>query len=363
MQLLMSWYLSFSIYRLPFYRLQSQQYEDCRNRIPEYRFPGLQVTRDTIRYVSDIFIWDRRTRMYFWFLYVFRDEDVSDDFRIIELDRYWLEWCRYLWMCIRRLWYAWSEIYSDWHEARWLLECARLHHRSRGESDWVSTIFSRRHPWTSHKISYNNRIVFFSYLMRYHLFLLSLFLIVLIWSGINPHDSMTWILEVLPAIIGVGILIGTYQKFKLTNFLYTLILIHTIILCVGWHYTYAEVPLFDWIRDIFGQERNNYDKLWHLIQGFVPVFIAREIFIRKNIINGNIWLNIIAVSFCIAFSALYELLEWWVSVWSGSAGDSFLWTQWYIWDTQSDIAYATIGAIIGVVFFSRIHDRYIRNRV
>jgi putative membrane protein len=121
--------------------------------------------------------------------------------------------------------------------------------------------------------------------MRYPLWLTAVFLIVLIWSGINPHDSFTWILEVFPAILGFFILLFTYKRFPLTYFLYTLILIHAIILCVGGHYTYAEVPLFDWIRDALGQSRNNYDKVGHLAQGFVPVFIAREIFIRRKIIN------------------------------------------------------------------------------
>lgn len=198
--------------------------------------------------------------------------------------------------------------------------------------------------------------------MRYPLWLTVVFLIVLIWSGINPHDYFTWILEVFPAILGFFVLLFTYKRFPLTYFLYTLILIHAIILCVGGHYTYAEVPLFDWIRDVLGQSRNNYDKVGHFAQGFVPVFIAREIFIRRTVINWGYWTNIISVAFCMAFSALYELLEWWVSIWSGSAGDSFLGAQWYIWDTQSDIGYATLGAIIGVVFFSRLHDHYIRER-
>lgn len=198
--------------------------------------------------------------------------------------------------------------------------------------------------------------------MRYPLWLTAVFLIVLTWSGIRPHDYFTWILEVFPAVIWLIVLLVTYKKFPLTYFLYTLILIHAIILCVWGHYTYAEVPLFDLIRDYFGQSRNNYDKVGHFVQGFVPVFIAREIFIRRKVVNWAYWTNIISVAFCIALSALYELLEWWVAVWSGSAGDAFLGTQWYIWDTQSDMGYATIGAIIGVVLFARIHTLYIKNR-
>lgn len=197
--------------------------------------------------------------------------------------------------------------------------------------------------------------------MKYPKILTFIFFLILAWSAINPHDYFTWILEVFPAIIWIIVLFFTYKKFPLTNFLYTLILIHAIILFIGGHYTYAEVPLFDWIRDFFWQTRNNYDKVWHLAQWFIPVFIAREIFIRRNIINGKYWINIISVAFCIAFSAIYELLEWWVSVLSGSAWDSFLWTQGYIWDTQSDMGFATLWAIIWVIFFSKLHNKYIKN--
>ena len=117
--------------------------------------------------------------------------------------------------------------------------------------------------------------------MPYHLTLLITFLLVLIWSAIAPHDYFTWFLEVFPALIGLILILITYKKFPLTDFLYTLILIHAIVLCVGGHYTYTEVPLFDWIRDVLGQARNNYDKVGHLAQGFIPVFLAREILLRK----------------------------------------------------------------------------------
>jgi len=119
---------------------------------------------------------------------------------------------------------------------------------------------------------------------------ITIFASVLTWSGINPHDNFTWFLEVVPALVGFVVLAITRKSFPLTPLLYMLILIHSIILMVGGHYTYAEVPLFDWIKDALNQSRNNYDKLGHFAQGFVPVMIAREIFIRKNIINGKIWL-------------------------------------------------------------------------
>ena len=198
--------------------------------------------------------------------------------------------------------------------------------------------------------------------MRYHLTLLITFLLVLLWSAIAPHDYLTWWLEVFPAVIGLVIILVTYRKFPLTDFLYTLILIHAIILCVGGHYTYAEVPLFDWIRDLLGQARNNYDKVGHLAQGFIPAFIAREVMLRKWVVTKS-WVGFLSIAICMALSSLYEIFEWWVSVLTGSAGDSFLGTQGYIWDTQSDMFYAMLGAMIGILFFSRFHDRAMKHIV
>jgi len=186
-----------------------------------------------------------------------------------------------------------------------------------------------------------------------------IFFTTLIWSAINPADYFTWILEVAPALIGFTVLALTYKKFKLTNLTYTLILIHCIILMIGGHYTYAEVPAFDWIRDYFNLQRNNYDKVGHFAQGFVPAIIAREIFIRKSVINGKKWLNFLAVCFCLAFSAFYELIEWWVAVFSGDSAEAFLGTQGYVWDTQSDMALALLGAICALTLLGKIHDRQI----
>jgi putative membrane protein len=186
-----------------------------------------------------------------------------------------------------------------------------------------------------------------------------IFFTTLIWSAINPADYFTWILEVAPALIGFTVLALTYKKFKLTNLTYTLILIHCIILMIGGHYTYAEVPAFDWIRDYFNLQRNNYDKVGHFAQGFVPAIIAREIFIRRSVINGKKWLNFLAVCFCLAFSAFYELIEWWVAVSSGDSAEAFLGTQGYVWDTQSDMALALLGAICALALLGKIHDRQI----
>ena len=186
---------------------------------------------------------------------------------------------------------------------------------------------------------------------------LSLFFVTLVWSGIGPKDYLTWVLEVLPAVIGLVILVVTHRTFPLTRLTYALILFHCIILMVGGHYTYAEVPLFDWIRDGFELERNNYDKVGHFVQGFVPAIIAREILIRKQVVSGKGWLAFIIVSICLAISAFYELIEWWVALMSGGSAEAFLGTQGYIWDTQSDMMYALMGAIMALLLLSQWHDK------
>jgi len=189
---------------------------------------------------------------------------------------------------------------------------------------------------------------------------IAIFLLVLVWSGIQPADFMTWGLEVFPALLGAAVLWCTRESFPLTSLAYVLILIHCIILMVGGHYTYAEVPLFDWIRDEFGQSRNNYDKLGHFVQGFIPAIVAREIVIRKNVFSSTRWRAFFIVCFCLAFSAFYELIEWWVALLSAEAADSFLGTQGYIWDTQSDMAFALGGAILALLLLGRLHDQQLQ---
>ncbi|WP_428232895.1 DUF2238 domain-containing protein [Flavobacterium sp.] len=196
--------------------------------------------------------------------------------------------------------------------------------------------------------------------MKYIYFLLSIFFISLIASIINPKEIFTCFLEIIPAIIGVLILAFTFKKFRFTNFTYTLILIHCIILFIGGHYTYAEVPLFDYIKELFHQSRNNYDKVGHFAQGLVPAMIIRELFIRKKVIADQSFFNFIIVSVCLAISATYEFIEWFVSIATGDGGDAFLGTQGYVWDTQSDMLFATIGAIAGLILFSKIQDKYIQ---
>ena len=180
---------------------------------------------------------------------------------------------------------------------------------------------------------------------------------VLAWSAIAPADRYTWWLEVAPALIALGLLVYTRKKFPLTSLAYSLILVHSIILMIGGHYTYAQVPLFDWLWELLGNTRNNYDKIGHLAQGFIPAIIAREILIRKQVLAKPGWLNFLIVCIILAISAFYELLEWWVALLSSEAAESFLGTQGYVWDTQSDMLMALVGAILALVLLSRLHDR------
>lgn len=190
-------------------------------------------------------------------------------------------------------------------------------------------------------------------------FWLAVFFSVLIWSAVNPKDQLTWLLEVAPALIGFAVMVVTRQRFQLTRLTYGLILIHSIILMIGGHYTYAEEPLFNWIKDVFDLERNNYDKLGHFFQGFVPAIITREVIIRNKAVNGRAWLNFLVVCVCLAISALYELIEWCAALVSKQATEAFLGTQGYVWDTQSDMAYALLGAIVALLALSRLHDEQI----
>lgn len=195
--------------------------------------------------------------------------------------------------------------------------------------------------------------------MKKHWILIGLFLLGLLLSGINPHDYFTWILEVFPAIIGLLVLLFTYKRFRFSDLTYALILVHCYILFIGGHYTYAEVPLFDWIKEIFHQSRNNYDKVGHFAQGFVPAVIIRELFIRNGVVKQGHWLSFLTICVCVTVSVFYEFLEWFVAIVSGQSAEAFLGTQGYVWDTQSDILYAVIGAICMVVFVSGFHDKQI----
>ena len=186
------------------------------------------------------------------------------------------------------------------------------------------------------------------------------FLGVLTWSGINPADYVVWCLEVAPAVIGGLVLWFTRERFPLTPLAYALILVHCVILMVGGHYTYAEVPVGEWLRELTDGSRNNYDKLGHLAQGFIPAIVARELVIRQDVFNSVRWRDFFVVCFCLGMSAFYELIEWWVALISDEAADSFLGTQGYAWDTQSDMGWALFGALAALLVLSRLHDRQLR---
>lgn len=194
----------------------------------------------------------------------------------------------------------------------------------------------------------------------FHICLLVIYFAFLLWSVINPKDIFTWILEVLPALIGLAVIVFTYNRFRLTNLVYFLALIHAVILIVGGHYTYAEMPVFNWLRDVFELERNYYDRLGHFVQGFIPAIIAREILLRKSDLKPGKLLTFIIISICLAISACYELLEWGVAEATGTAAEAFLGTQGDVWDTQWDMFLALLGSIVSLITMSTLHDRFLR---
>ncbi|WP_076540487.1 DUF2238 domain-containing protein [Shewanella sp. UCD-KL21] len=184
-----------------------------------------------------------------------------------------------------------------------------------------------------------------------------IFAVVLLWSVSSPKDMFTWWLEALPALIALPILFFTRNKFPLTPLAYLLILVHCCVLLVGAKYTYAEVPLFDWLAELMGSERNNYDKVGHLAQGFIPVILAREVMLRNHVLQLGYWCQFLSVCFVLAFSAFYELIEWWVAAATGENAEAFLGTQGYVWDTQSDMFMALIGGISALVLLTKLHNK------
>ena len=180
---------------------------------------------------------------------------------------------------------------------------------------------------------------------------------VLVWSGVAPHDRFTWLLEVAPVLIGAPVLVALRRRFRLTRLVYTLLWIHAIILMVGGKYTYAEVPFGFWLQDAFGFCRNHYDRIGHFAQGFVPAMLAREVLIRRSPLGGSPGLPFLVVCFCLGFSALYELIEFWTALATGEAAEAFLGTQGDVWDTQWDMQMALIGAVTALVTLPRVHDR------
>jgi putative membrane protein len=188
-------------------------------------------------------------------------------------------------------------------------------------------------------------------------------LAVFTWSGVRPTDRVTWVLETFPVMLAVPILLLTYRRFPLTTLAYTLIFLHATILCIGGHYTYAEVPAFNWLRDHFHLSRNHFDRVGHFAQGFVPAIIAREILLRTSPLRRGKWLFFLVVCVCGTISACYELLEWQAAVLSGDNAVAFLATQGDQWDTQKDMGLALLGAILAQMFLSRLHDHQLRTLV
>lgn len=186
---------------------------------------------------------------------------------------------------------------------------------------------------------------------------LALIAAVLLWSWIGAYDPGVWLMEVLPVFIAVPVLAFTRKRFPLTSLVYTLILVHAIILMVGGHYTYARVPLGFWLQEWFDFSRNHYDRIGHLAQGFIPAMVAREILLRQTPLKPGGWLFFLVTSVCLAISAVYEFIEWWTALALGAGADEFLATQGDPFDTQADMLMATLGAMLAQVLLSRWHDR------
>jgi putative membrane protein len=181
--------------------------------------------------------------------------------------------------------------------------------------------------------------------------------LVLVWSGIEPTDRATWLLEVSPILIGAPILVATRARFPLSDLAYRLLALHALVLMVGGHWTYARVPAGFWVQDLFDLSRNPYDRLGHVAQGFVPAIVAREILLRTSPVRRGAWLFFLVTCVCLAISAFYELVEWWVAVLAGQAADAFLGTQGDPWDTQWDMFLALCGAIAAQGLLAGPHDR------
>jgi putative membrane protein len=181
-----------------------------------------------------------------------------------------------------------------------------------------------------------------------------------IWSNHNPHDRLTWWMEVLPVPIGfIALGIAARRGWRMSTFALAWIGFHMVVLLVGGHYTYARVPLGDWVKEWFGSERNHYDRLGHLLQGIVPAIVCREILVRNRVFARRGWLNFTVISFVMAFSACYELIEWGAAMVSAEAAESFLGTQGDNWDTQKDMFLAGIGCLIALPVLRPLHDRSI----
>jgi putative membrane protein len=197
--------------------------------------------------------------------------------------------------------------------------------------------------------------------MKYHLALLSIVLSFGVWSGIAPIDTrLTWVLETAPVMLALPVLLLTYKRFPLTHLTYTLIAIHALILMLGAHYSYAKVPLGFWMQDWFGWTRNNYDKIGHFMQGFGPAIYTREILARTSPLRSGKWLGFMSIAVPLAFSAVYEIIEWLASLSDPTDTEAFLGTQGYIWDTQSDMFLCLIGSMVALILLTKWHNKYLQ---
>jgi putative membrane protein len=187
--------------------------------------------------------------------------------------------------------------------------------------------------------------------------LLVLVVVALVVSGIRPYDRLTWLLETVWVIVGVPIVVLAWRRFPLTTLLCVLLTVHALILIIGGHYTYARTPIGFWIRDLFDLDRNPYDRVGHFVQGFIPAILVRELLVRRSPLAGSRWLAPLTVCACLAFSAFFEMIEWWAALTAGSAADDFLATQGDQWDTQWDMFLALVGAVLSLALLSRLHDR------
>ena len=196
-----------------------------------------------------------------------------------------------------------------------------------------------------------------------HKILLAFFFLALFWSGFENADSLTWAMEAAPGVLGVAALALTYKRFQFTDLAYSFVLVHCVILFVGAKYSYAAVPLFDWIRDACDMTRNNYDKVGHFAQGFIPALLIRELLIRLHVVKTRRWMHSIVICICLAISAGYEILEWFVAEILGDPAEAFLGTQGYVWDTQSDMLCALLGACCMLLFLSKTHDKAMKAKI
>lgn len=186
---------------------------------------------------------------------------------------------------------------------------------------------------------------------------------VLFWSGYAPHDRLTWLFETAPVWIGIPLLLATRSRFRFTSLVYTLIAAHCVLLCIGGHYTYARVPLFDWLKETLDLSRNHFDRFGHIAQGFVPAIITREIFLRHKVVPKPWWRRTLIVALCLSISALYELAEYLAAIIYGGRADEFLAIQGDVWDTQADMTLALVGAVAALAMLSRYHDRQLAKRL